>query len=304
MKPLRASLILAILTLISCVGGLPPSLERDIRAELEKLQAAQAQVQHVQEQVRQDQAQAPDLFQSASEPGQWTFTLRDAREKLDRARDDSRELANLEHRHREDAPARARRLLAEERSLREAAVAESQTVEAAANRWLGFRGNLPSSLDKMHREYDAIRAVDLAPVAKTIERAELDWPAKKSALDSRLAALREIPKTADTQWHATESARQDAAAGKATGAELATLIQTDDALAQEQKTLAAGPAEMSALSNQLYDAWDKILTDLDDGHGGEDSFYRERIKTVRTHFTDVTAKEDRNAQRRTLGQCF
>ncbi len=277
--------------MVSCVGGLPPSLEREIHAENERQQAAVQQVQHSQEQVRHDLAQAADLFQNASAPAQWTITLRDAREKLDRARDESRELTRLTHPNREDAQARARRLLAEERRLREAAVEESQTVEATADKWLEFRRHLPASLEKMSGEYQAIRNVDLAPVATTVQRAERDWPAKKTALDSQLTALHEIPSTAETQWRALEPARQAALAGKATGAQLATLIEEDDTLAQQRKTLAAAPAEITAHSGQLYDSWDKILTDLDAGHSGqENTFYRERIKTVRTHFTDVAAK--------------
>jgi hypothetical protein len=292
MKSYKRNLaIFGILLLVSCTGGLPPSLEREIGTENDRLQAAERQLKLSQDRVHQDMAQAPDLFQNASAPAEWTARLRNAHEKLDRAEDDSKELARLKHERRKDAPARAHRLLTEEHALREDALHESDAVEATAKGWLDFRHELPSSLDKMKREYEAIRAVDLAPAAKTVERSEQDWPAKKSALDSRLASLRAIPETAQKQWSATEAARQDAASGKASGAEVVTLIQADEALSQQEKTLAAGPGEMSALSGQLYDAWDKILTDLDAAHYGEDTVYRERLKTVRTHFIDVAAKK-------------
>ncbi len=59
----------------------------------------------------------------------------------------------------------------------------------------------------------------------------------------------------------------------------------------KRKLLTGAPAELGGLCAQLYDAWDKILTDLDESHYGGDSIYRERLKTVRVHYTDVAAKK-------------
>jgi hypothetical protein len=284
------ALLLAAM-LHSCVGGLPPSLARDIRDESDKLLAAEQDVQHSQQTVQQDLEQAPDLFAGAPEPAEWTAGFATAHQKLDSAQRDAKELANLTHARGRDVETRARRLLQEERGLREAAVADSKTLEANAAKWLAFQHDLKTSLDGMNREYQTIRTVDLAPVASKIAQTGKDWPAKASDLDTHLATLRAIPKTAESEWTATAAAREDAAAGKATGKEIATLIETDNLLSQQAKTLAAGPEELRGLSSQLYDSWDKILTDLDESRYGEDSLYRERIKTVRTHFIDVPAKK-------------
>jgi hypothetical protein len=275
----------------SCVGGLPPSLAREIRDESDKLLAAEQDLQHSQERVKQDLAQAPDLFEGAPEPAQWTAGFASAQQNLDSAQKDAKELSNLTHARGKDVESRARRLLREERGLREAALATSKTVEASANQWLAFRHDLAASLGGMNREYQTIRTVDLTPVAAKIAQTEKDWPAKAADLDSRLATLRAIPKTAESEWTATATARQDASAGKASGKEVATLIETDALLSQQSKALTAGPDELRGLCNQLYDSWDKILTDLDESRYGEDSLYRERIKTVRTHFIDVPAKK-------------
>jgi hypothetical protein len=48
--------------------------------------------------------------------------------------------------------------------------------------------------------------------------------------------------------------------------------------------------DLQASSGQLYDSWDKILTDLDDSKFGGEPLYRERIKTVRTHFAGLPLK--------------
>jgi hypothetical protein len=207
------------------------------------------------------------------------------------AESDRRELAALQDSRSKDAAMRAERLLSDERHQRQAAIDEAEAIESAATRWLDFQRNLPHYLGKMQGEYDAIRAVDLAPVAKTVARAEQDWPAKKADLDGRLAALQAAPEKAEAQWRATESARQAAAAGKASGPQIAALIQADDVLAKESANLAGNADQLRGMCDQLYDAWDKVLADLDVSREGVDTVYREKVKTVRTHLADVAGKK-------------
>jgi hypothetical protein len=168
---------------------------------------------------------------------------------------------------------------------------EAEAIESAATRWLDFQRNLPHYLAKMRGEYDAIGAVDLAPVATTVAKAEQDWPAKKADLDVRLAALQEASEKAQAQWRATEPARQAAAAGKASGPQIAALIQAEDLLAKESANLAGNADQLRGMCGQLYDAWDKVLADLDVSREGADTVYREKVKTVRTHLADVAEKK-------------
>jgi hypothetical protein len=156
-------------------------------------------------------------------------------------------------------------------------VHESESVEADANSWLDFERNLPHYLAAMQREYDEIHAIDLAPVSEAVQKAGQDWPAKKTDLDGRLAALRQTSEAAETQWHATESARQDATAGTATGPEIATLIQANDVLQHDAGSLTHNADELRAACGQLYDSWDRILTDLEVAHRGGETVYSEKL---------------------------
>ena len=287
MKRLHGALLFFGLSLflISCAGGLPPSLQREIADERSQLAGAEQVIRRSQDALKNNLAQAPDLFAAASEPSQWSSDLNSAAAKIANAKRDEQELSRVR-----DVPT-ARRLLAEERSLREAAVTTARATDAASSKWLSFNKNLPESLANMDREYQAIHKADLSSVAKTVAQADKDWPAKASYLDGRLADLRSIPSLVDTGWSSIAPARQDAAAGKASGKEVATLIEAETLLAQQAKALTAAPTELGALCGQLYDSWDTILTDLDQSHYGGDSLYRERLKTVRVHYTDVAAKK-------------
>lgn len=273
------------LFLISCAGGLPPSLQRDIADERSRLAGAEQVVRRSQDTLKADLAQAPELFAGAEEPAQWSADLNAAANKITAAKRDQQELERVR-----DVP-NARRLLAEERNLRDAAVNTARAAEANAAKWLSFSKNLPDSLATMDREYQAIHQADLSAVAKTVAQADKDWPAKASYLDGRLADLRGLPAIADKGWASIATARQDAAAGKASGKEVATLIEADTVLAQQAKALTSASTELGGLCGQLYDSWDNILTDLDQSHYGGDSVYRERLKTVRVHYTDVAAKK-------------
>ncbi|MES1257083.1 MAG: hypothetical protein ABUS51_01585 [Acidobacteriota bacterium] len=142
----------------------------------------------------------------------------------------------------------------------------------------------------MQEAHDRIRAIDVAPVAAAVEKAERDWPAKKSDLDSRLNAIRSAPDRAEQQWQSSVAAREAAASGKATGAQIATLIEADTILADTSTGLVRNADNLKALSGQLYDSWDKILEDLDVSNQGRETIYREKLRTVRTHFVDVAAK--------------
>lgn len=288
-KALRAIPALAILAAsLACMGGLPASLKRDISWEHDKLQNAARQIDRAAQSVQSDVSSDRDLFANTPVPAQWNAQLQTARNTLESAENSDRQLAELVRRNRADSRDQAERLLETERTLRDMAVDQSQAVEAAAVKWISFRQDLPANLAKMQSEYDAVRAIDLSPVAATVQQATIDWPAKKDALDSRLTTLRQIPQDAQQQWDSCAAARQDASNGKVTGPEIATLIQADDALSQDASRLQSQSGELRNLCGQLYNSWDKVLTDLDVSRDGRDRMYRERIKTIRTHITNVS----------------
>ncbi len=292
MKLLKPGLLIAALALLTSCSRLPSASRQDIVDEGDRLHAAERQFQHSQQALNGDLSQQPDLFQSASAPAEWKARLRSDREKLDSAEKIQTELTELERRDRSDSEFHARQLLTHERQLLQTVDADSQAVVAAAGNWVDFNRDLPSHLAKLQREYATLCDFDLAPAASDVEHADRDWPAKKSALDQHLQALRDIPKQAETEWKATEAAREAASSGKANGNQVATLIETDQDLARDGTAIASKAGELQSLSRQLYDAWDKILTDLDDSHyGSDDQVFRERINMVRTHFLDVASKK-------------
>ena len=294
MKARKIVASFAVLALLSaCTGGLPPSLRRDIAYEHDRLQDTKRQINDAKLTVSRDLASNPDLFQNTPAAAGWQAKFGDIQHNLSEADAIDHGLAKLNEQGRVHGPDldRAERELARERTLREVAGADARAVSDKVSTWANFKQDLPGHLDAMRADYDAVHSADLQPVAARIQQAEHDWPAKQSTLESGLVSLREIETSANTLWENTRTAREDAAAGKASGAEIATLISASDELARDRNRMSAQPVELTARAGQLYDSWDKILTDLDDARSGRDRQYREKIKTVRTHLEDVASKK-------------
>jgi len=282
--------LIALALLLTGCAGLPRSLRQDIATEADKLRQAQQQLKRTQATIRDDLSGAPDLFNGTPAATEWPARLHAAQSKLDRADQDRARLEKL-HGSGRDAVFEAERLLGDEHRLRQSALDDAAKVEGEATRWLDFRRNLPHYLAKMQQEYGQIRAFDIAPAAAAATKAGRDWPAKKPDLDSRLNAIKSMPDRAEQQWPATAAAREAAAGGRITGPQVATLVEADDVLADTAKDLAQNADELNALSGQLYFTWDKVLEDLEVSNRGSDAIYREKLKTVRTHFDDSAAKQ-------------
>jgi hypothetical protein len=122
MKRLQGALsVFAIVLMISCAGGLPPSLQREIGDENARLSSDEQDLHRSRDRLQKDLAQAPDLFDAEPVTDQWKAEYGAARTKLTSARMDAQLLERMTHDHSRDVEMRARRLLLEERGLREAA---------------------------------------------------------------------------------------------------------------------------------------------------------------------------------------
>jgi hypothetical protein len=275
----RLILAAAIASVLVSCGSLPRTLRDDIAAEHDRLLQAERQLKRT---VAMQNPGLPD----------WSSRLQAAQQELDRAKADGVQLDKAANGPgNNDARRHAQQLLAEERELRLGALRDADALEAEANKWADIRNNAPKYIARMQGEYDAIHQADLSKVAAAVDRGGQDWPGKKSDLDARFAALKASAADADSQWSSSEAARKAAAAGPLDSGAIATLLQTDDALAKEADGLTKGADQLTGLTGQLYYSWDKILEDLDQNRDGFDTVYREKIKTVKTHFTDVAAKK-------------
>jgi len=154
----------------------------------------------------------------------------------------------------------------------------------------GLEAPVAQTLQQMERDFHAIHALDLAPLAATVQKAETDWPEKKPDLESRLATVRGSVTQSDSLWQSTDAARRQVAAANYAGLDFAAWLAAADSLKTSTATLPARTGELNSLSAQLYDSWDKLLVDMEVRGIGSAREYDQKIRTVRTHLADVSAK--------------
>jgi len=280
-------LVVAIVVVAAnALDRLPSSLRAQIDGERTALTTSQSQFGALRTQVNDQVTAAPDLFNALPFGQQLPDRMSQASGELRTAADDVDKLTRLEKHNRRSDREQVDTLLAEEKKTRAQALTDAAAIEKEAAHWVDAAAHLPQQIPEMERDYQAIHNFDFAPVTAAVQRAENDWPEKKSDLEARLAADRAIVTQIDTQWQSNADLRRQAAAGVLKGADAGTLLAFDYTLRTSAADLPKKAGELKTLSAQLYTSWDRLLDDMKT-HDGD---YQQKIRTVRTHMADATAK--------------
>ena len=279
-----------LVVLLAGLDGLPGAVKTQIAAERTSFAAAQSQLQKAQTDVSRTMASESALFNALPSAREYPDRLNRAFSSLASAGQSIAELERLEKQNRRSDRDRAEALLAREKQVRTAAVADAESVRQDAAHWVDLKQHLPQEVQDMERDYAGVHAVDLAATAATVQKAEADWPAKKSDLEARLATARGIQVRSDEFWQSTTEARRAAAANDYSKVDFGTLFAAADTLKTGAADLPKQAGELKTLSAQLYQSWDKILVDMETRGSGNSREYDQKIKTVRTTVSDATGK--------------
>ena len=285
-----AALVGTFIVVVPFLGldGLPRDLRRQIEAERTTLASSQKQLQTAQDEVLNNLRSEPDLFRAVPASGQWPEQLSKALGDLQYASRDMETLSALDKQNRRKDRAQAESLLAQERSLRTAAMKQAQGIQNEAAHWVDLKRHLPEALRQMEQDYRSAQGFDLSAVSAAAQKAGADWPEKKADLDARLANLRGLVTTADAAWQSSTEARRVAAANDIAHLDFTALFAAADVLKNSAALLPKQSEELKSLGAQLYNSWDKMLVDMEVRRGGSE--YQQKIRTVTTHLADASAK--------------
>src|ERR1035437_2032338 len=279
-----------LVVLFAGLDGLPSAVKAQIAAERKSFTAAELQLQSAQAEVSRNLASESALFRALPSAREYPDRLGRAAGSLANAGQSLAELEQLQKQNRRSDRERAESLLAREKQIRTAAVADADSVRKDAAHWVDLKQHLPQEVQDMERDYKAIHAVDLAAAAAAAQKAQADWPEKKNDLDSRLATARGILSRSDDPWQSTTEARRAAAANDYNKVDFGPLFAAADALKPGAADLPKQAEQVKTLSAQLYESWDKVLVDMETRGTGNAREYNQKIKTVRTKLTDATGK--------------
>ena len=296
------AVILAFLMVVVLLAGfdnLPRRLRADIEGEAKQLSLSQKQFQDSVNEVNRNLAAEPDLFRAENMATVFPDRLRIASGELQGAQRDAAALDKLLQANRRQDRDQAEKLLNEERALRSSALKEASAVQAEARHWVNLKQNLPAEMKQMESDHQALQHWDFAPVNAAVQRAETDWPDKKSDLETRLEALHAVPADAGKSWQASDAMRRKAEANDLVGLDYALLLTSAEAIHKDAASLPGRTQELQTLTGQLYTGWDKILIDLRDRKSGGEHDYEEKLRVVSTKFPDATAKQGETSSEET-----
>ena len=285
-----AALLGTFVVIVPFLGldNLPRDLRKQIDSERTSVSASQKQVQSAQDEVLGDLRSEPDLFHGIEASRQWPDQLSKALGDIQYAARDVERLTALEKQNRRQDRAQVQSLLAQERNLRASALSQAAGIQKEAAHWVDFKQHLPEALRQMEQDYQAVRGFDLAPVTAEVEKASGDWPEKKADLDARLANLRTVSSQAESAWQSSAEARRQAAAGDLSHLDYGALSSAAETLKNAAAAAPRQSREIQSLTAQLYNAWDKVLVDMETRSGG--SGYAQKIRTINTRLADANAK--------------
>jgi hypothetical protein len=283
--PRRAALFLTLIPVLAAIGCSNP-LKPRIDDESRKVAEAKDRFTKIRKEVEDDLKKEPDLFRAANVMAAWRDRFQTDQEKLNDAFTD---LEKLNHRDNRMS------LFADVDRLRDAALADATSIQTEASRWLDLKRNTAAHIDRMKSDYDKIKSNDVSNVVASLQKAETDWPAKKTDLDARLESLQSAPEKADKIWADVQAAKD-----KPDYAALMTAEQWLDSRAHR-------PEKDLKLVGQLYDSRDVILDNLD-GQRPDTHTCDAYLKQIDTHYTDVANhKSDTETKKKTealsQGQC-
>ena len=278
--------VLIVAVLVSGLDSLPREVRAQIQTERAALATAQQQLQSEKDEVARAVQGDPDLFRAVPESAGWQGQFASATAALQSASSDMDQLNKLDKANRRQDRQRAEALLAHERSLRASAMTEPAAAQKEAAHWVEWKKNLPNAVRQMEQDYQTVHGYNLAPVTAAVQRAEADWPQKRTDLESRLASTRALETESETAWQSSADSRKAAAAGDYGHVNLQALAGAADTLHNDSTELPKKADELNSLSGQLYNNWDKMLVDMEK----RGSTYEQKLRTVNTHYADATVK--------------
>ena len=286
---ITAGVLAGLMALVWVAGfdNLPRDVKSAIAAERTALSAAKKQITAAQDEVSRDLTGEPVLFHALPSAALYNDRLARSGDVLASATRDMERLDKLEKANRRTDEQEARRLLAHETQARTSAVNDAESVRKDAAHWIDLKKHLPDEVREMERDYQTLHAADLAGLTAVVQKAQTDWPEKKADLQVRLDNVRDLVTRADQSWQASAASRQAAAANQQAQVDYGTLFASADTLKSNAAAVPAKTAELKALTNQLYESWDKLLVDQQSRKGE----YQEKLRTVRTRDGNTSSDE-------------
>ncbi|MDZ4797653.1 MAG: hypothetical protein SGI92_05785 [Bryobacteraceae bacterium] len=277
-----AVVLIALMAIVLMVNldGLPRTTKEAVNTAVTQVWSDRAKFDEARTAVNRLLASDPSLYRTQASQWQAQLATSDARMK-------QAEAAAVKLQEMEKADKRKDRDVLESTAKQlTAPTAESvriaQNLRAEAERWAGYKRDLPKQLAAMKASYEALHGYDVRGSATTARKAQTEWPVKKDDIEKRFTTLEALKQQGEEAWTASAADRAQAEAGKTADLDYSKLFAAGAAIQEDLKEVQSGTTTLNALASQLYVGRDKVLLELDDDNG-----LREKVRVVETKYADA-----------------
>ena len=283
-----AVIIIALMALVATAGldNLPRSLKASVASAAARVAADRTAFAQERSAVERALQQEPALFRNTA--AAWRGRMEQAQARITQAEAELAALRKIAQEDRREDTAKVEQGLARLESMRAGGVQEAKGIRAEAERWLSYKQNLPAQLEAMGADYQAIQSLDPESATAPARKAMLDWPAKRSDLEQRLAALAEMKARAQQVWEGSSATRAEAATANSESIDYPALFTSADQVRQLARQTREGADAINQLAGQLYVNWDKLLLEVEED--------KQKVRIVRTRFPDATLQNGQPSQ--------
>src|SRR5215471_14625019 len=181
LRILAALLVAAIVAvLFAGLDSLPRDIKSQISTERTAYTNAQAQLDRSRSEIDRERSQEPALFAAIPSAQTYNSRLANGQSMLMAAGRDIDDLTRLEKRNRRSERDQATKLLEHERKVRADATAEVEAVSKDASQWIYRKQHLAQVPTDIELDYKTVQSADLSGLNAAVQKAETDWPEKKS----------------------------------------------------------------------------------------------------------------------------
>ena len=283
-----AVVIILLMALVATAGldNLPRELKTTVAAAETRVASDRTLFDQERAAVERALKEEPALFQTRA--ASWAARIGQARERISKAKGELGAVRKLTQEDRRDDARKVEQGVARAETMRAGALQEVKSIRAEAERWLGYKRNLPAHIESMTRDYEAIRSFDPDSATAAARKAMFDWPAKRPDLEQRIASLAATKSRAEQVWESSSPARAQSASQNSEAVDYAALFASADELSQLARQAREGADAVNQLAGQLYVNWDKLLLEV-----SED---QRKVRLVRTRFPDATLQNGQTSQ--------
>lgn len=263
-------LVILVVAVDSIMGGLPGATHLLFKQESQKLEQAENDIKRDQTTVDDLISKDTPFLDPIRKRESWNEVFVQSQQTIKEAQGQfDKDVRPLVEKDNSDDAIIVRSRLNTIKASRLAALKNANAIRLRAEKLVRFKARRKQIVAEAKDCYAAIDMAKVAALTAKAAQAGVDWPDKKSDIDNRMQIFQTLKDTAETSYNfvVEENKKPE------NEINFDALVSRDEGLKQAKDSFLSSITSISALLDQLYVSWDKILNDMEIREGYEVEFY-------------------------------